>query len=82
MRRTRITLRNVRNREHHHTGPHPSAHGQQLPPQRPHRASKPDRTHYLYLAVIAAVVLGIVVGLVAPDVRQSRQAAGHRRSSP
>lgn len=27
-----------------------------------------DRTHYLYLAVIAAVGLGIVVGLVAPDV--------------
>ncbi|GGO93093.1 C4-dicarboxylate transporter DctA [Nocardioides phosphati] len=27
-----------------------------------------DRTHYLYLAVIAAVGLGILVGLVAPDV--------------
>jgi len=26
-----------------------------------------DRTHYLYIAVIAAVVLGIVVGIVAPD---------------
>ena len=26
-----------------------------------------DRTHYLYLAVIAAVALGIVVGIVAPD---------------
>src|SRR5437016_2541224 len=26
-----------------------------------------DRTHYLYLAVIGAVVLGIVVGFVAPD---------------
>ncbi|MFD9001027.1 cation:dicarboxylate symporter family transporter [Streptomyces sp. NPDC059582] len=30
-------------------------------------AAKRDRTHYLYLAVIAAVALGIVVGLVAPD---------------
>ncbi len=29
---------------------------------------KRDRTHYLYIAVIAAVVLGIVVGLVLPDV--------------
>jgi len=29
---------------------------------RPHR----DRTHYLYIAVIVAVFLGIVVGLVAP----------------
>ncbi|MBO9521791.1 MAG: cation:dicarboxylase symporter family transporter [Nocardioidaceae bacterium] len=28
---------------------------------------KKDRTHYLYLAVIAAVVLGITVGLAAPD---------------
>ncbi|GAA1823280.1 cation:dicarboxylate symporter family transporter [Microlunatus capsulatus] len=26
-----------------------------------------DRTHYLYIAVIAAVALGIVVGFVAPD---------------
>jgi aerobic C4-dicarboxylate transport protein len=30
------------------------------------RAPARDRTHYLYLAVIAAVVLGVVVGLVAP----------------
>jgi aerobic C4-dicarboxylate transport protein len=27
-----------------------------------------DRTHYLYIAVIVAVVLGAVVGLVAPEV--------------
>ncbi|MGW4893987.1 cation:dicarboxylate symporter family transporter [Kitasatospora sp. NPDC004240] len=26
-----------------------------------------DRTHYLYLAVIAAVIAGVAVGLVAPD---------------
>lgn len=26
-----------------------------------------DRTHYLYVAVVAAVVLGVVVGLLAPD---------------
>src|SRR3954451_9855496 len=30
------------------------------------RAPASDRTHYLYLAVIAAVVLGIVVGFAAP----------------
>src|SRR5256885_7215372 len=30
------------------------------------RAPARDRTHYLYLAVIAAVVLGIVVGFAAP----------------
>ena len=40
-------------------------------------ASKRDRTHYLYLSVIVAVVLGIVVGLVAPDVRQGRPTARH-----
>ncbi|MEU9172687.1 cation:dicarboxylase symporter family transporter [Streptomyces sp. NPDC048420] len=28
---------------------------------------KKDRTHYLYIAVIVAVALGITVGLVAPD---------------
>ncbi len=30
-------------------------------------APRRDRTHYLYLAVIVAVLLGIVVGFVAPD---------------
>ncbi|WSQ35200.1 cation:dicarboxylase symporter family transporter [Streptomyces sp. NBC_01224] len=30
-------------------------------------AAKRDRTHYLYLAVIAAVGLGILVGFAAPD---------------
>ncbi|MFF2654124.1 cation:dicarboxylate symporter family transporter [Streptomyces sp. NPDC058045] len=29
--------------------------------------SRRDRTHYLYLAVIGAVVLGIIVGFAAPD---------------
>jgi aerobic C4-dicarboxylate transport protein len=29
---------------------------------------KRDRTHFLYIAVIVAVLLGIVVGIVAPDV--------------
>ncbi|NUR94693.1 MAG: cation:dicarboxylase symporter family transporter, partial [Kribbellaceae bacterium] len=38
----------------------------------PHKApaapvAKRDRTHYLYIAVIIAVALGITVGLVAPD---------------
>ncbi|MET7988256.1 MULTISPECIES: cation:dicarboxylase symporter family transporter [unclassified Streptomyces] len=30
-------------------------------------AAKRDRTHYLYIAVIGAVILGIAVGLIAPD---------------
>ncbi|GFN07244.1 hypothetical protein Smic_58000 [Streptomyces microflavus] len=29
-------------------------------------AKQRDRTHYLYIAVIAAVALGILVGFVAP----------------
>ncbi|MFI1963746.1 cation:dicarboxylate symporter family transporter [Streptomyces pathocidini] len=32
------------------------------------RATRRDRTHYLYIAVIAAVVLGIAVGFAAPGV--------------
>ncbi|MGW3727261.1 cation:dicarboxylate symporter family transporter [Streptomyces sp. NPDC000851] len=32
----------------------------------PAKPAKRDRTHYLYIAVIIAVALGIVVGLVAP----------------
>ncbi|WAL75137.1 cation:dicarboxylase symporter family transporter [Kitasatospora sp. YST-16] len=34
--------------------------------ETPPRAARADRTHYLYLAVIAAVVAGVVVGLAAP----------------
>jgi aerobic C4-dicarboxylate transport protein len=30
-------------------------------------ARRPDRTHYLYLAVVVAVVAGIAVGLLAPE---------------
>ncbi len=40
------------------------------------RPAKRDRTHYLYLAVIAAVVLGVVVGLVAPDVGKAAKPLG------
>src|SRR5690348_14929391 len=36
-----------------------------LAPSTP--TKKRDRTHYLYLAVIVAVVAGIAVGLLAPD---------------
>ncbi|RZS90911.1 aerobic C4-dicarboxylate transport protein [Motilibacter rhizosphaerae] len=35
-----------------------------------------DRTHYLYLAVLAAVGLGIVVGLVAPSQAQQLKPLG------
>ncbi|CRK56272.1 C4-dicarboxylate-transport transmembrane protein DctA [Alloactinosynnema sp. L-07] len=35
-----------------------------------------DRTHYLYLAVIAAVVLGVAVGLFAPDFAKSLKPLG------
>lgn len=35
------------------------------------QATKKDRTHWLYIMVIAAVVLGAIVGLVAPEVGKS-----------
>ncbi len=38
------------------------------PPDPPRRK---DRTHWLYIAVIAAVLIGVVVGLVAPEVGKS-----------
>ncbi len=40
------------------------------------RTAKPDRTHYLYLAVIGAVVLGVLVGLIAPDVGKAVKPLG------
>jgi aerobic C4-dicarboxylate transport protein len=42
------------------------------PPDRP----KKDRIHYLYLAVVAAVVAGAAVGLVAPDFAQELKPIG------
>ena len=47
-------------------------HGTVAPPPAKHR----DRTHYLYVAVIVAVVAGIVVGLVAPDVGKALEPLG------
>lgn len=37
---------------------------------------KRDRTHYLYLAVIAAVVLGVTLGLTAPGVAKELKPLG------
>jgi aerobic C4-dicarboxylate transport protein len=42
-----------------------SAHNSGSPPPP---AAHRDRTHFLYIAVIVAVVLGVIVGLVAPGV--------------
>jgi aerobic C4-dicarboxylate transport protein len=42
----------------------------------PTTATKKDRTHYLYLAVIAAVLLGITVGFVAPSFAVSLEPLG------
>ncbi|WP_375432532.1 cation:dicarboxylate symporter family transporter [uncultured Friedmanniella sp.] len=39
-------------------------------------APRKDRTHYLYLAVIAAVVIGIVLGIVAPDFARELKPLG------
>ncbi len=43
-------------------------------PAAPQR--KKDRTHYLYIAVIAAVALGIAVGFIAPDVGKALKPLG------
>ncbi|HEX8488582.1 MAG TPA: cation:dicarboxylase symporter family transporter, partial [Propionibacteriaceae bacterium] len=37
---------------------------------------KKDRTHYLYIAVIIAVVFGIILGFVAPDFAKSLKPIG------
>jgi aerobic C4-dicarboxylate transport protein len=37
------------------------------PPADAAPAAKKDRSHFLYMAVIVAVILGIAVGLIAPD---------------
>ena len=37
----------------------------------PAPARRKDRTHWLYLSVIVAVVAGVAVGLVAPEVGKS-----------
>src|SRR3954453_21129208 len=44
----------------------------------PNRAAprRKDRTHYLYMAVIVAVILGIVVGLVAPGFAKELKPLG------
>ncbi len=39
-------------------------------------AERRDRTHYLYIAVIVAVVLGIAVGILAPDVGRALKPLG------
>lgn len=39
-------------------------------------AARRERTHYLYLAVIAAVVLGIAVGFAAPEVGKELKPLG------
>ncbi|WP_425580979.1 cation:dicarboxylate symporter family transporter [Streptomyces thermoalcalitolerans] len=39
-------------------------------------AAKRDRTHYLYIAVIAAAILGIAVGFAAPDLAKELKPLG------
>lgn len=48
----------------------------QPPPSEKPASARRDRTHYLYLAVIAAVVLGVIVGLVAPDFAKELKPLG------
>jgi len=43
---------------------------------QPVAAPKKDRTHYLYVAVIIAVVLGIAVGFLAPEFAKQLKPIG------
>ena len=45
-------------------------------PQPPAQKQKKDRTHYLYVFVIVAVVAGAVLGLVAPEFAQTLKPVG------
>ncbi|WP_309082006.1 cation:dicarboxylate symporter family transporter [Zhihengliuella sp.] len=45
-------------------------------PAQPAPPRKKDRTHWLYIMVIAAVVLGATVGLIAPEVGQDLKPLG------
>ncbi|AJI78713.1 Sodium:dicarboxylate symporter family [Corynebacterium singulare] len=54
-----------------------------LPPNAPqgpkiaeNKTPKKDRTHWLYIAVIIAVVAGIVFGIIAPDQAKSMKVVG------
>ncbi|MGH3312149.1 MAG: cation:dicarboxylate symporter family transporter [Streptomyces sp.] len=51
---------------------------QQTPPPTtaPPARKKRDRTHYLYIAVVGAVALGVLVGLVAPDLAKELKPLG------
>src|SRR5690606_34870919 len=67
--------RNEHNRDRHHRHPDSSADAyptiqEAVMAKEPTAAEAPprrDRVHYLYLAVVGAVVLGIVVGFAFPD---------------
>ncbi|WP_435865019.1 cation:dicarboxylate symporter family transporter [Streptomyces spectabilis] len=55
------------------TGAAPPAGGPGTPPAPP---AKRDRTHYLYIAVIGAVLIGIAVGFIAPDFAKELKPLG------
>ncbi|WP_374120707.1 cation:dicarboxylate symporter family transporter [Streptomyces sp. AN091965] len=55
------------------TGAAPPAAGTGTPPAP---RAKRDRTHYLYIAVIAAVLIGIAVGFAAPDFAKELKPLG------
>ena len=46
------------------------------PVQEPRR--RRDRTHFLYIAVIVAVLAGIAVGLIAPEVGKQKNISNEK----
>src|SRR5690348_3518802 len=64
---SRIHVRNERNSDLSHARREPQKMSTSTGTPAAVAPRRRDRTHYLYLAVIVAVLAGIVVGLVAPD---------------
>ncbi len=49
---------------------------EQTPPATSGQAKKKDKTHWLYISVIAAVILGAAIGLIAPDLGKALKPLG------
>lgn len=58
------------------TGTAPAATHSTAPRVAPYKKMKKDNTHWLYIAVILAVIAGIAVGLLFPDVAKNLKPLG------
>ncbi|WP_225993504.1 cation:dicarboxylate symporter family transporter [Actinomadura rudentiformis] len=58
------------------SSPHTDGHAASSPQTDGKPGRRRDRMHYLYISVIVAVVLGVIVGFVAPDVAKELKPLG------